>query len=251
MYKLYRKYDNFLSLCGGRYLKLKHYEHFSMNHLAQKTSQVVTILDRTIGTPPHDPHLPPLENLMLTLLSQNTNDVNRDKAYQSLRQQFPTWKEVMDAETQDVAEAIRIAGLANQKSQRMQDILRWIHRQYGVLNLDALCRMDPQEAINTFCRLKGIGIKTISVVLAFSCGVDIFPVDTHVHRLCNRIGLVKPATKSAEQTFERMQILVPEGQSFSFHLQLIHHGRTICRARKPLCDVCPLQLLCDYYKELS
>ena len=202
-----------------------------------------------MGIPERENVLAPLDNLMLTVLSQNTNDVNRDKAYHTLRSRFPTWNDVMEADVKEIAGAIRIAGLANQKSQRMQEILRWIHRQYGALNLDGICEMNPQEVIKTFCQLKGIGIKTISVVLAFSCGVDIFPVDTHVHRLCNRIGLVKPSTKAAEKTFEQMQDRVPAGKAFSFHINLIQHGRTICRARKPLCDRCPLQEICDYRAE--
>lgn len=220
-----------------------------MDTLAEKTAQVAVLLENFIGIPERENVLAPLDNLMLTLLSQNTNDVNRDKAYHTLRSRFPTWNDVMEADVKDVAQAIRIAGLANQKSQRMQEILRWIHRQYGALNLECICEMDPQEVIEAFCQLKGIGIKTISVVLAFSCGVDIFPVDTHVHRLCNRIGLVKPQTKAAEKTFEQMQDRVPEGKAFSFHINLIQHGRTICRARKPLCDQCPLQRLCDYRAE--
>jgi endonuclease-3 len=220
-----------------------------MDALAKKTAQVTLLLEDFIGIPERENVLAPLDNLMLTVLSQNTNDVNRDKAYHTLRSRFPTWHDVMEADVKDVAEAIRIAGLANQKSQRMQEILRWIHRQYGALNLDCICEMNPQEVIETFCQLKGIGIKTISVVLAFSCGVDIFPVDTHVHRLCRRIGLVKPTTKAAEKTFEQMQDRVPAGKAFSFHINLIQHGRTICRARKPLCDQCPLQTLCDFFVE--
>ena len=220
-----------------------------MDALAEKTAQVAGLLEDFIGIPERENVLAPLDNLMLTVLSQNTNDVNRDKAYHTLRSRFPTWNDVMEADVKEIAEAIRIAGLANQKSQRMQEILRWIHRQYGALNLECICEMDPQEAIETFCQLKGIGIKTISVVLAFSCGVDIFPVDTHVHRLCNRIGLVKPQTKAAEKTFEQMQDRVPEGKAFSFHINLIQHGRRICRARKPLCDQCPLQEICDYRAE--
>ncbi len=219
-----------------------------MDELTQKTAQVAAQLEEELGIPYEEHPLPPLENLMLTLLSQNTNDVNRDKAYKRLRQRFPDWHEVMQADVKDVTDAIRIAGLANQKSQRMQDILLWIFRQYGSLNLDVICRMDPQKVIETFCQLKGIGIKTISVVLAFSCGVDIFPVDTHVHRLCNRIGLVRPQTSSAEQTFALMQARVPEGKSFSFHINLIHYGRSTCRARKPLCEICCLQKFCDYYQ---
>jgi len=215
--------------------------------LSEKTAQVAAVLEQAMGLPPREPILPPLDNLMLTLLSQNTNDVNRDKAYEKLRSRFPTWEEVMQADVRDVADAIRLAGLANQKSERMQAILRWIHEKYGALNLDCLCGMTRQEAIDTFCQLKGIGIKTISVVLAFSCGVDIFPVDTHVHRLCNRLGLVNPQTKSAEQTFELMQQRVPDGKAYSFHIHLITHGRTICKARAPECQLCPLPSLCDYY----
>lgn len=219
--------------------------------LSKKTTQVAEILEQTMGLPPREPILPPLDNLMLTLLSQNTNDMNRDKAYEKLRSRFPTWEEVMQADAHEVADAIRLAGLANQKSERMQAILRWIQEKYGALNLDCLCEMTRQEAIETFCQLKGIGIKTISVVLAFSCGVDIFPVDTHVHRLCNRIGLVNPPTKSAEQTFELMQPRVPAGKAYSFHIHLITHGRTICKARKPECRRCPLTALCDYYTKES
>ena len=220
-----------------------------MDVLAEKTAQVAVLLEDFRGIPERENVLAPLDNLMLTVLSQNTNDVNRDKAYHALRSRFPTWNDVMEADVEGITEAIRIAGLANQKSQRMQEILRWIHQQYGALNLDCICEMNPQEVIETFCQLKGIGIKTISVVLAFSCGVDIFPVDTHVHRLCNRIGLVKPQTKAAEKTFEQMQDRVPEGKAFSFHINLIQHGRRICRARKPLCDQCPLQEICDYQAE--
>jgi endonuclease III len=190
--------------------------------------------------------LPPLDNLMLTLLSQNTNDRNRDVAYQRLRQRFPTWEAVLAAPVEQVADAIRPAGLANQKSQRMQAILRWIQTTYGALNLDCLCDMDPQDAMQTFCQLKGIGVKTMAVVLTFSCGKDIFPVDTHVHRLCKRIGLVPPDTPSAEKTFALMQPLVPAGKAFSFHINLITHGRTICLARKPACDRCSLREMCDY-----
>ncbi|GAK55057.1 putative DNA glycosylase [Candidatus Vecturithrix granuli] len=222
-----------------------------MNMLAEKTGQVVVLLENTLGIPQLENPMPPLDNLMLTILSQNTNDVNRDKAYHNLQTHFPTWEAVMHAEVREIADAIRIAGIANQKSQRIQAILQWIYAQYGKLDLAFLCEMDPQEVIQTFCQLKGIGIKTISVVLAFSCGVDIFPVDTHVHRLCNRIGLVKPPTTSPEQTFSQMQSRVPAGKAFSFHLNLIKHGRAICKARKPLCVQCPLRQICDYAGALS
>jgi endonuclease-3 len=218
-----------------------------MDALAAKTARVVQILERTMGVPQRENPLNPLDNLMLTILSQNTNDRNRDVAYQRLRSRFPAWENVLNAEVKDIAEAIRPAGLANQKSQRIRDILWWIQDHYGQLSLDFLCRLNPQDVMETFCQLKGIGIKTIAVVLMFSCGVDIFPVDTHVHRLCRRIGLVPSDTKSPEKTFALMQNNVPHGKAFSLHINLIMHGRTICKARKPLCGQCPLTAICEYY----
>jgi endonuclease-3 len=220
-----------------------------MDALAEKTTEVAQILENVMGTPQRKNPLDPLENLILTILSQNTNDRNRDVAYQRLKHCFPTWEDVMDANAKEVVDAIRPAGLGNQKSLRIQEILRWINEHYGALNLDFICNMDPQEVMGTFCKLKGIGVKTMSVVLAFSCGVDIFPVDTHVHRLCKRIGLVSPDTKSPEKTFFLMQSRFPRGKAFSLHLNLIKHGRTICKARKPLCEQCPLTKVCDYYAE--
>lgn len=217
-----------------------------MEQLQVKAARVAQILEDTMGIPQRENELPPLDNLMLTLLSQNTNDRNRDVAYHRLRQRFPTWEAVLAVPVEQIADAIRPAGLANQKSQRMQAILRWIQTTYGTLNLDFLCAMDAQDAMQTFCQLKGIGVKTMAVVLTFSCGKDIFPVDTHVHRLCRRIGLVPPDTNSAEKTFALMQPLVPPGKAFSFHINLITHGRTVCTARKPACDRCPLYAVCDY-----
>lgn len=218
-----------------------------MDLLSEKTKHVAEALEASMGIPVQENPLPPLENLILTVLSQNTNDHNRDIAYHRLRERFPAWEDVAQAPSDDVVEAIRPAGLANQKGERIQQILRWIQAQYGNFNLDVLCEMDPQEAMDTFCQLKGIGVKTMAVVLTFSCGKDIFPVDTHVHRLCRRIGLVPSDTPSAEKTFYLMKDRVPQGKAFSFHLNLINHGRTICKARKPLCDQCPLTRYCDYY----
>ncbi|MDZ7377237.1 MAG: endonuclease III [candidate division KSB1 bacterium] len=208
--------------------------------------QIVAALEQHFGVPERNTELDPLSNLILTVLSQNTNDKNRDRAYQRLRAAFPTWEAVMQAPVEAIETAIRPGGLAKQKSLRIKNILEWIYQHYGALNLDALCAMDPEEAIDTFCQLKGIGVKTISVVLMFSCGVDIFPVDTHVHRICRRLGLV-PANASAEQTFWLMQPVVPPGKSFSFHINLLNLGRSICLARKPRCSECPISQHCDYY----
>jgi len=218
-----------------------------MTTKAAKVEQIIAALEQRFGTPQQVSKLDPLSNLVLTILSQNTNDKNRDQAYQSLRTAFPTWEEVMQAPVEAIESAIRPGGLAKQKSIRIKNILQWIHQKYGALNLDALCTMHPEQAIETFTQLKGIGVKTISVVLMFSCGVDIFPVDTHVHRICRRIGFV-PATATAEKTFWLMQPVVPKGKSFAFHINLLKLGRTICLARKPRCPECPINQHCDYYQ---
>lgn len=213
----------------------------------EKVEHIVTALEDRFGIPRRGADLDPLSNLILTVLSQNTNDKNRDQAYRRLKERFSDWEQVRQANIKQIEEAIRPGGLAKQKSERIKNILNWIHQEYGSLSLDNLCTMEPAQAIEKFCQLKGIGIKTISVVLMFSCGVDIFPVDTHVHRICRLLGLVPPNV-TAEKTFWLMQPLVPDGKSFSLHMNLLRLGRTICRARRPLCDQCPLSRYCDYYQ---
>lgn len=205
--------------------------------------KAIDTLENTFGVPQWKVGGNPLDSLINTILSQNTNDRNRDAAYERLRQQFSSWKEVMNAPRSAVAEAIRPAGLSNLKSERIQEILRWIEKKFGALNIDAICDQDPEKVIETWLPLKGIGIKTISVVLMITCGVDIFPVDTHVHRLCRRLGFV-PLNTSAVKTFYAMQPRVPDKKSYSFHMNLLKLGRTICKARRPLCAKCPLQFFC-------
>ncbi len=218
--------------------------------LKQKTAKITTQLEKAFGTPERKNITDPLSNLMLTILSQNTNDKNRDTAYERLKRIYPTWEDVMTAPANEIADAIRPGGLANQKSQRMKAILEWIKQEFGSLNLARLCEMKPDDVIEKFTQLNGIGVKTIGVVLMFSCGVDIFPVDTHVHRICRRLGLV-PDNVSAEKTFWLMRSLVPEGKSFSLHMNFLKLGRTICRARKPACPECPLNNLCPYFAHHS
>lgn len=216
-----------------------------MEDLVTKTAKVVQALEGRFGVPQWRGRRDPLDVLIRAILSQNTNDDNLDKAYNRLKERFPTWKEVRMADPRDIAEAIRPGGLANQKSRRIKDILVWIESTYGELNLDFLCKMDPDEAIRVFCAHKGIGIKTISVVLAFACGKDVFPVDTHVHRITRRLGLV-PANAIPEKTHWLMKGLIPPGKSPTFHLNLLRLGRTICRPKNPLCDQCPLWRYCEY-----
>jgi endonuclease-3 len=155
---------------------------------------------------------------------------------------------VLVAEPAEIVAAIRVGGLAEQKAIRIKAILAWIKENYGQLILKPIYDMETEEVISTFCRLKGVGLKTISVVLCFACGRDIFPVDTHVLRICRRLGLV-PEGSSAEKTHRIMNRLMPQGKSYSFHLNLLKFGRTICRARNPDCQSCPVQQYCVYFVE--
>jgi endonuclease III len=209
-----------------------------------KVKIITQRLEKHFGTPTWQGRGKPLNSLINTILSQSTNDRNRDMGYNQLKERFPNWDAVRLAPVSEIADAIRPAGLANQKSERIKNILQWVKENYGSLDLDCLCDEPPEHVIDKFLQLKGIGFKTITVVLMFSCGVDVFPVDTHVHRICKRIGLV-PSNSSAEKTYHLMQPKVPKDKSYSLHINMIHFGRAICKARNPKCPICPLSDLCD------
>lgn len=187
----------------------------------------------------------PLDSLMLTLLSQNTNDNLRDQAYARLRRRFPTWEAVLKAPLARVEEAIRVAGLSNQKAQRMKKILAWVKKEFGALSLAGLGRLEDAAALELLTSQKGIGVKTAAVVLMFALGRDLCPVDTHVHRIAGRLGWI-PADISAEKTFELLRPAVPSGKGYSLHMNLLQFGRTICQARKPLCGECFLYDECRW-----
>jgi endonuclease-3 len=189
--------------------------------------------------------LPPLDELVSTILSQNTNDVNRDRAFDSLRQQFPNWEEVRDAPEHEVIEAVRLAGLANQKGPRIQAALRSITEQVGRLDLEFLRDMETENARQWLLQFKGVGPKTAAIVLLFSLGKPAFPVDTHIYRVSGRLGL-RPEKMSVEQAHEHLAALLPPEAYYPAHLNLIYLGRQICHARKPQCPICPLRDICAY-----
>ncbi|MGC9349369.1 MAG: endonuclease III domain-containing protein [Anaerolineae bacterium] len=189
----------------------------------------------------------PIATLVNTILSQNTNDHNRDIAYTQLRDRFPTWPEVRDAEEADVAEAIRPAGLAPTKAPRIQSALHAISGDQGKLSLDFLQDMRLKEARNWLLDLNGVGPKTAAIVLLFALDRPAFPVDTHVHRVTQRLGLIPQGT-SREKAHDLLEDLLPEEHYFTFHLNIIEHGRTVCKARTPRCEICVLQDLCRYYR---
>jgi endonuclease-3 len=190
--------------------------------------------------------MPPLDELVSTILSQNTNDANRDRAYQSLRRRFPTWEAVRDADPQAVIEAIRPAGLANQKGPRIQAVLREITAERGRLNLDFLADLPVEEASQWLMKFKGVGPKTTAIVLQFSLQKPAFPVDTHIYRVTGRLGL-RPSRMTVEQAHIHLAQLFPPETYYAAHLNLIRLGREICQARHPNCPACPLKEVCAYY----
>lgn len=190
--------------------------------------------------------LPAIDELVSTILSQNTNDANRDRAYQELRRRFPSWEAVRDADPHQVIAAIRSAGLANQKGPRIQEALRRITDLRGELDLDFLRQLPEEEARRWLMQFKGIGPKTAAIVLQFSLGIPAFPVDTHIHRVAGRLGL-RPANATAGHSHDLLARLLPPEAYYAAHLNLIRLGREVCQARKPNCPACPLKDLCDYY----
>lgn len=191
----------------------------------------------------------PVATLVNTILSQNTNDVNRDTAYGRLRGRFPTWEAVRAAPEEALVEAIRPAGLGPTKAPRIQGALQRITEQEGEITLDFLRDMSTEEARRWLTDLPGVGPKTAAIVLCFALGKPAFPVDTHVHRVSQRLGLIPEGT-SREKAHDVLEEIVPEAIYYPFHLNLIAHGRAICHARSPECERCVLRRDCDYYQQV-
>jgi len=221
----------------------------SRRALAKRALRVHEILLAEYGQPVWRNPLPAVEELVSTILSQNTNDLNRDRAFEALRARFPTWEAVRDAPTAKVVEAIRPAGLANQKGPRLQQVLRAITAERGALDLEFLRAWPVDEARAWLTRFKGVGPKTAAIVLLFSLGRPAFPVDTHVHRVTGtgRLGLRGP-DMSADDSHAHFEALLPPETYYAAHLNLIRHGRAVCHARNPECERCALKRMCAYYK---
>ena len=217
-----------------------------MNDPKTQTKKIAAALEKRFGVPLWGGPRNPLDALIRTILSQNTNDANSGRAYERLRNRFLTWEEVNAADVRDIADAIRVGGLAQLKAERIKGVLAWLEKTHGALNLDFIRDQEPDEVIRILGSLKGVGIKTISVVLLFACGKEIFPVDTHIHRISRRLGLA-PENASPQKVHEVMQDLVPQGKAYSFHLNLLQFGRTICRAQNPRCEQCLLTEECVWY----
>ena len=202
-------------------------------------------LEKQHGSFPREEPRAPLDELVLTVLSQHTSDVNSNRAFRSLRSRFPSWEQVLHAPTGEVADSIRSGGIAEIKARRIKTILAEIERrEEGCLDLSRLHQLGDAEADAYLQSLPGVGPKTAACVLLFSLRRPAFPVDTHVHRVARRLGWVDP-NADVQKTHNELGPRVPADIRYGVHVALINHGRRICRAQLPLCSECTLLDLCD------
>ena len=185
----------------------------------------------------------PLAELIFTVLSQNTSDVNRDRAWKSMKRAYPTWEDVLAAKTSELEEAIRMGGLAKTKAPRIQAILREVAGREGRTSLARLRRLSDDDVVAYLSTLPGIGPKTVACVLAFSLDRPVLPVDTHVHRVGGRLRLFPPNAREIDAQ-RALEALVPPDERVDTHVSLIAHGRTTCTALRPACERCVLVDLC-------
>lgn len=211
-------------------------------------SFIKAILDElkiAYGYPEWRDPLPAIDELVSTILSQNTTDVNRDRAFYTLRSRFPTWEEVMAAADDEIIDAVRVAGLASQKGPRIKAVLNQIHAEIGSLDLSFLEELPLEEARDWLLRFKGVGRKTAAIVLQFSLNQPAFPVDTHIYRVSGRLG-IRPLKMDIEKTHRLLEELIDPADYYAGHLNLIRLGRETCHPRQPACQTCPVRHLCRY-----
>ena len=216
-----------------------------MKNPQKRAIQIHEKLLEAFGEPIWRNPLPAIDELVSTILSHNTNDINRDKAFDALCAKFPTWEAVRDAKEKDVIDSIKTAGLANQKGPRIQKVLQAITEERGSLDLEFLADMSVEEARNWLTKFNGVGPKTAAIVLCFSLNMPAFPVDTHVYRVTGRLGL-RPDKMNVEQAHPYLESVFPPETYYAAHLNIIRLGREVCNSRKPNCPICPVNKLCEY-----
>lgn len=219
-----------------------------MNIDTGRLGKIIALLEQTYQTAPQRRHQDPVDCLIRTVLSQNTNDVNRDRAFDSMIDRFKTWDGVLKADTRSIASSIKVGGLSNTKSKRIKEILKSIKAERGKIELDFLRRIDPGQAEQKLLAYPGVGLKTARCVQIFALGQAAFPVDTHIFRITKRLGLIAEKA-SPEQAHQQLGQAVAPDKMYTFHINLIKHGRALCRARNPLCPQCPLLSHCPYGKK--
>jgi endonuclease-3 len=210
---------------------------------------IIQNLERTYGVPPNERASDPLDMLIKIILSQATSDTNSHRTFAALKKRFPTWDRALRARSSTIAETIRSGGLANQKTAVIKDVLRQIKEKHGTIDLGFLHELSSEEAVTYLSQFRGIGPKTIACTLLFACRKEVFPLDTHIFRILRRVGLI-PQKCTDARAHQLMNRIVPPGKFYSFHVNLIRHGRALCRPRDPLCERCPIVEYCDYGQSL-
>ena len=219
--------------------------------MKKKIEKINSLLVEYFGIPPKANQLPdPLDTIIGTILSQNTNDKNSYQAYRNLKDNFGNWNELAELTPTKIEKYIKIAGLGKQKSKAIYELLQSLKKKDKSVSLDHIKTKNDTEILDELTSYNGVGVKTASCVLLFSLGRNVCPVDTHVHRTLNRIGLVE--TNTPEKTFYKILNNIPEKTAHSFHTNLIRLGREICKPTNPNCSICPLLKLCKFdHKSLT
>jgi endonuclease-3 len=212
--------------------------------------EIDTILERHYGPIQWKPRYDPISELVFTILSQHTSDANTSKAFSILCATFRSWREVAEADSKDIAQAIRIGGLSNVKAPRIKAVLQRIHQLRGRFNLEFLKDMPLEQAKTWLRQLPGVGPKTTAVVLCFALGMPAFPVDTHIYRIAKRLALIGPKI-SVDRAHDILEQAILPDRVFPFHMSLITHGRRICKAIRPRCEQCVLSFGCPSSLVLS
>ena len=210
---------------------------------------IIQNLERAYGVPKNSRASDPLDMLVQVILSQATSDTNSHRTFAALKARFPTWDDALRARTSSIANAIRSGGLANQKAAVIKSLLSQIKDEHGALDLSFLHHLQAEEARQYLSQFRGIGPKTVACTLLFACRKEIFPLDTHIFRILRRVGLI-PQKCTDARAHEIMNRIVPAGKFYSFHVNLVRHGRALCRPRDPLCERCPVVEYCDYGQQL-
>ena len=234
----------------GRQLSMKQRVLNDSSHIPESIPYIIQNLRAVYGNPKPERGLDPLDVLIETILSQSTSNINSGRAFENLKKRFPTWEQARRARVTSIEAAIRSGGLARQKSVRIKNLLNEIYRQRGSLDLSFLRSVPLDEARRFLASFKGIGPKTVACTLLFACNRPVFPIDTHIFRIARRLALI-PERCSDEQAHETMERMIPASRYFEVHINLIRHGRRVCRPSDPLCEECCLVEYCRYYDARS
>lgn len=222
-------------------------EH-ELNEAYDSAAYVWQNLRAVYGVPKLEKDLDPLDCLIETILSQSTTNINSRRAFDTLKRRFPTWEEARRARVTSIEAAIRSGGLSKQKSVTIKNLLNQIYERLGALDLSFLRDAPLEEARQFLSGFKGIGPKTLACVLLFSCDRPVFPIDTHIFRIGRRLGLIPPKGTD-EEAHHLMEKLVPAERYYEAHVNLIRHGRKVCRPQNPACEQCCIVDYCEYYRD--